>query len=68
MSMLWGALSGTIVGVYFAEKDLTFPITYAPRPTGEFGSLGVDLQVANVIINDVRGMFGYAPRGAVRTE
>jgi len=63
MSFLGGCFTGLIVGIYFGEKDLPFPIRYNSRQNGALGSLELDLQVANQITNDIRGAFGYSPIG-----
>ncbi len=61
MSFIWGCLTGTIVGVYFGEKNIPFPIKYNPRSTGGVGSLELDLQVANTIAQDLRNAVGWGP-------
>lgn len=61
MSFLFGCFTGGLVGVYFGEKGLPFPLSYTGRPEGGIGYLKIDLQVANTIANDVRAAFGYGP-------
>jgi hypothetical protein len=63
MSFFWGAVTGALVGVYFAEKSAPFPLAYRSGPGNSAGELALDLQIANIIVNDIRGTFGYAPIG-----
>jgi len=50
-----------LVGVYFGEKNLPFPLRYNSRPLGGAGSLELDLQVANTIAADLRSAVGWGP-------
>jgi hypothetical protein len=63
MSFLGGCFAGLVIGIYFGEKDLPFPVKYNARQNGSLGSLELDLQVANTLANDIRGAFGYGPIG-----
>ncbi len=58
MSFFWGAVTGSLIGVYFAEKDVPFPLSYHSRPNKSAGQLVLDLQIGNVILNDIRGALG----------
>jgi hypothetical protein len=53
-----GLISGIIVGTYFAEKGLPFPLRYNKKPE-QAGSLELDLQVVTTIVDDVRNLVGY---------
>ncbi|MCB0371300.1 MAG: hypothetical protein KDD45_18245 [Bdellovibrionales bacterium] len=59
MSIFGGILAGSVVGFYFAEKNLPFPLRYNKRPEGKTGSLEFDLQVVDVIIRDLKSSVGY---------
>lgn len=61
MSFFWGAVTGGLIGVYFAEKNLPFPLSYHAAPDNQAGKLELDLQIGNVIVNDIRNAFGYPP-------
>ena len=61
MSFFWGALTGAFVGVYFAEKNAPFPLSYRRGPNNSAGELALDLQICNIILNDARGAFEYPP-------
>jgi hypothetical protein len=61
MSFFWGAVTGSLIGVYFAEKDVPFPLSYHSGPNKSAGQLVLDLQIGNVIVNDIRAAFGFAP-------
>lgn len=61
MSFFWGVLTGGLVGVYFAEKNVPFPLAYRSRSDNSAGVIEVDLQIANTIVSDIRGAFGYGP-------
>lgn len=63
MSFIWGAVTGGLIGVYFAEKNVPFPLSYHAGPNNLAGKLELDLQIGNVIVNDIRGAFGYPPVG-----
>lgn len=43
MSFFWGVMTGSFVGIYYAEKRLTFPIKYHPIPNRTAGKLELDL-------------------------
>jgi hypothetical protein len=59
MSVFAGILTGSLVGFYFAEKDLPFPLKYNKRPEGGAGSLEFDLKVVDTIVHDFRNTVGY---------
>lgn len=59
MSVLAGIFTGALVGVYFAEKNVSFPVKYNRRPEGGAGSLVVDLQIFNNILRDVKESVDY---------
>ena len=59
MSVLKGIFAGLLTGVYFAEKDLPFPLKYNRREDRRAGTLALDLQVVDTIVADLRGMVGY---------
>lgn len=46
-------LYGTLLGIYFGEKRLPFPIQYLPKPN-EVGDIKIDLSFLNAIANDCR--------------
>jgi hypothetical protein len=52
-----GILSGIFLGVYFAEKQLPFPLKYNTRPD-TIGSLELDLSVFSTIADDIREAVG----------
>ena len=52
-----GILSGIFLGVYFAEKQLPFPLKYNKR-ADSIGSLELDLAVFSTIADDIRGAVG----------
>lgn len=54
-------MTGAFVGVYFAEKNVPFPLSYVSGADGTAGVIQLDLQIANTIVNDIRGAFGYGP-------
>jgi hypothetical protein len=58
MSFFGGCFIGLITGVYFAEKNLPFPLFYKSQDNGDIGTLIIDLRVANTIKNDIRGLYG----------
>lgn len=55
-----GIITGTLLGVYFAEKNLPFPIQYNKK-IDHAGSIELDLQVVTTIKNDIVNMVGYNP-------
>lgn len=55
---LSGMITGTILGVYFAEKNLPFPIHYNKK-VDQAGSIELDLQVLSTLKEDIVGMVGY---------
>lgn len=57
--ILTGIFTGMFMGVYFAERQLPFPLKYNKRPDN-FGSLELDLSVLSTITDDVRGLIGQA--------
>lgn len=61
MSFFWGTVTGALVGVYFAEKSAPFPLSYRSRGDNSAGEIVLDLQIANTIVSDIRGAFGYGP-------
>lgn len=61
MSFFWGAVTGALVGVYFAEKNAPFPLSYRTGLNNSPGELALDLRIGNIIVNDIRGAFGYPP-------
>jgi hypothetical protein len=58
MSFFWGAVTGGLIGVYFAEKNVPFPLSYHPGPDNRPGKLELDLQIGSVIANDIRSALG----------
>jgi hypothetical protein len=48
-------LYGTILGIYFGEKRLPFPIQYMPKQK-ELGDIKLDLSFVNSILADCRKM------------
>ena len=67
MSILAGMFTGTLLGCYFAEKNVPFPLAYNRRPDGRTGSLSLDLQIVDVVINDVKTAVGYgAPSNSLQ--
>ena len=59
MSIFAGIFSGVLVGLYFAEKNVPFPVTYHERPQGHTGFLTLDLQIIDTISQDVKDAVGY---------
>lgn len=59
MSIFGGILSGLIVGFYFAEKDVPFPLAYHSRTQGHSGYLTLDLQIIDTISKDIKEAVGY---------
>lgn len=43
---------GSILGLYYGEKRLPFPIQYVPK-NGEVGNIMFDLSIVNSIIYDL---------------
>lgn len=43
---------GTLLGLYYGEKRLPFPIQYIPKD-GEVGNIKIDLSIVNSIIYDL---------------
>lgn len=60
MSVIAGIFTGALVGVYFAEKNVAFPLKYNKRPNGRIGSLELDLQILNILFADIRSAVGYS--------
>ena len=54
MSIFGGIITGAIVGFYFAEKNVPFPLTYHPRTQGHTGYLTLALQIIDTISRDVK--------------
>jgi hypothetical protein len=61
MGFFWRVMTGAFIGIYFAEKDVPFPLTYQSRADNSAGVIQLDLQIGNTIVNDIRGAFGYGP-------
>lgn len=59
MSVIAGIFTGALLGVYFAEKEVAFPLRYNRHPQGKAGSLELDLQIVNVIFADIKSAVGY---------
>lgn len=47
-SLFWGSL----LGIYYGEKRLPFPIQYLPKE-GEVGDIKFDLSIINSIVKDL---------------
>lgn len=47
-SLFWGSL----IGIYYGEKRLPFPIQYLPKE-GEVGDIKFDLSIVNSIVKDL---------------
>ena len=54
MGIFTRIIAGGIVGFYFAEKDLPFPVSYHSRPLERTGHLSIDLQIVDVITRDLQ--------------
>lgn len=59
MSVIAGMFTGTLVGIYFAEKNVAFPVRYNRRPNGSPGSLEFDLEIFDVVTRDLKRCVGY---------
>lgn len=59
MSVIAGIFTGALVGIYFAERNVSFPLRYNRHPQGKAGSLELDLQILNVIASDIKSAVGY---------
>lgn len=68
MGIFTRIIAGGIVGFYFAEKDLPFPVSYHPRPLERIGHLSVDLQIVDVITRDLQDAVGYGTKPAPPSE
>jgi len=62
-----GIISGIIVGTYFAEKELPFPLKYNRKPDSA-GSIELDLTVAGTIFNDLKCLVGYGKKVQALSE
>lgn len=60
MSFFWGSFTGMIVGFYFAEKNVPFPISYRRPNDGSAGVIELDLRILNTIISDAKNTVGYS--------
>ena len=68
MSFFWGSFTGMMVGFYFAEKSVPFPISYRRPSDGSAGVIQLDLRIINTIISDAKNTVGYsAVEGASHT-
>jgi hypothetical protein len=47
-SIFWG----TLIGIYYGEKRLPYPIQYLPKE-GEVGDIKIDLSIVNSIVKDL---------------
>lgn len=52
-SLFWGGL----IGLYYGEKRLPFPLQYVPGQEG-VGYLKLDLSVANALLKDAQKLVG----------
>ena len=59
MSIIGGVLTGAVLGFYFAEKRVPFPLVYNPRTDGHTGYLTLDLQIVDAITRDMKEAVGY---------
>lgn len=59
MSFFWGSMTGIIVGIYYSEKSLPFPLSYRKGPNGSVGAIELDLQILNTMVRDVRRAVSY---------
>ena len=59
MSFFWGSLTGMLVGIYYSEKSLPFPLTYKKGPNGSAGAIELDLQILNTMVKEAREAVGY---------
>ena len=48
-SLLWGGL----LGIYYGEKRLPWPVQYVPKRNEQVGNIVFDLSVINSLIKDV---------------
>jgi hypothetical protein len=46
--LLWGSL----IGIYYGEKRLPFPIQYQPKKD-EVGNIKIDLSIINSVLHDL---------------
>ena len=53
-------LVGGLIGFYYAEKELPFPLVYRNRPEGRTGYLELDLQIVDTVTDDIKSTFGYS--------
>jgi hypothetical protein len=60
MSFFWGSFTGMLLGFYFAEKNVPFPISYIRPSDGSFGAIELDLRIINTIISDAKSTVGYS--------
>ncbi len=59
MSVFGGIFAGMLVGFYFAEKDVPFPLKYNSRTETKAGSLELDLQIVDTLLYDIKKAVGY---------
>lgn len=52
-------LLGSIIGIYYGEKRLPFPVQYIAKQN-EVGDIKLDLSVVNAIVKDVKRMLPNA--------
>ena len=50
--MFWGSL----IGIYYGEKRLPFPIQYIPKE-GQVGNIKLDLSIVNSVVHDLMKVF-----------
>ena len=60
MSFFWGSFTGMMIGFYFAEKNVPFPISYRRPSDGSAGVIELDLRIINTIISDAKNTVGYS--------
>ena len=48
-SLLWGGL----LGIYYGEKRMPWPVQYTPKKNEQVGNIVFDLSVINSLIKDV---------------
>ena len=57
-SLLWG----TLLGIYYGEKRLPFPVQYLPKE-GQIGDIKLDLSIVNAVVGDLMKMANsFAPK------
>ena len=49
-------LLGGMIGLFYGEKHLPFPIQYIPKK-GQVGNIKIDLSIFNQIMDDLNSIF-----------